>query len=247
MYNIDMKKILALVAVFVILLSAAEIKAQEKKVSFGIRAGANLSGQCVNFSEIYSDTYESNVSWKVGFLAGAVLDLKVGKGFVVQPGVFAKYQAYDYLSTSIKNLGGYMRILKGDANYYTFQIPLLVSYRVNMSSLEWQIDAGPYVAFGVGGNNNIESTELILGDTGSSTKTYKYKHGFYDKSDGVVVGNETFDCGLKLGTGLNIKSKYYVGVHYNLGLINAGKNHDGFKSAPRVKNHSVDFSIGYNF
>ena len=242
-----MKRIVYSIIVLLAMVVSSFTAEAQMPVSLGVRAGANISSQNINAEELYEGVCENNTTWKAGFLVGLVADIKFSNRFAVQPGLFWKRHAYDYFNASVMNDGSRMRISSGEAGYYTFQIPVLASYRINVSVLEWQIDLGPYVAFGAGGNNKLETTEISLGEDGQSIRSYRYKSDFNGESDGKIVGCGSFDWGLKFGTGFKILGKYYVGIHYNAGMKNLGKKHEGFKGKPSVSNKSVDFSVGYNF
>lgn len=223
------------------------INAQEMPLTIGMRFGANMSAQSINLDEMFVNVHESNVTWKGGYQVGVVVDLKLSRKVALQPGFFYKKSSYDYFVATINNSGKTMRMAKGEAGYSTYQIPIMILYKVGLSAIEWQLEAGPYIAFGAGGDNKLESTEIDASGNGIETKSYKYKIGFYDDSDGLIAGNDKFDWGIRIGTGVKILGKYYVGVHYNAGLRNVAKEHLDFKRKPSIKNRSVDFSIGYNF
>lgn len=240
-------KILRTICTIFLVFTVQLIKAQEIPLTVGIRLGANMSAQAINLDEMFANVHESNITWKGGYQVGVVVDLKLSRNVALQPGFFYKKSSYDYFIATINNSGKTMRMAKGEAGYSTYQIPIMVLYKVGLSAIEWQLEAGPYIALGAGGDNILESTEIDASGNGLETKSYKYKIGFYDDSDGLIAGNDKFDWGIRIGTSFKILGKYYVGLHYNAGLRNVAKEHIDFKRKPSIKNRSVDFSIGYNF
>ena len=238
---------LKIVCAVLVAMSAQVINAQVMPIKIGLRVGTNMSAQGINIDEIFGNVQESNVTWKNGYQVGVVIDLDLSGKIALQPGFFYKKLSYDYFMATVGNSGKTMRIAKGEAGYSTYQIPMMLIYKIGLSALDWQLEAGPYLAFGTGGDNKLESTEIDASGNGIETKSYKYKIGFYDDSDGLIVGNDKFDWGLRFGTGLKILGKYYVGAHYNVGLRNVAKEHSDFVMKPSVKNKSFDFTFGYNF
>lgn len=245
---IEMKNIVyGIILVLLVSLSTECLSAKGLPFTLGIRAGVNLSEQSINYDELFEGVCESSMSSKAGFQIGAVINMRLSERVALQPGILWKTHAYDYFNASIMNDGSYMKLSSGEARYHTIQIPMLVSYRIDVSVLEWQVDLGPYVAFGVGGNNKLETNEMSLTDVRQSVKSFRYNTDFYGDSDGNIIGNRNFDWGFKVGTGFNIRDKFYVGAHYNLGLRKLGKPHAKFLKKPSVWNRCLEFSLGYNF
>lgn len=238
---------LKVMCVMLLTMSAQIINAQVMPIKIGVRVGANMSAQGINIDEMFSNVSESNVTWKGGYQVGVVVDLDLGGKVALQPGFYYKKSSYDYFMATVGNSGKSMRIAKGEARYSSYQIPMMVQYKIGLSALEWQLEAGPYVSFGVGGENKLESTEIDASGNGIDTKSYKYEIDFYGDSDGLIAGNKNFDWGIRIGTGFKILGKYYVGAHYNVGLRNVANAHPDFEKKPSIKNKSLDFSFGYNF
>lgn len=238
--------VFGIISVVAVLLSANSASAQGMPFSLGVRMGVNMSSQNINTDELYAGVKEASVDKKTGVQIGVVIDMKFSDKITLQPGFFVKRHAYDYFNASIVDGGKYIRIATGEARYNSYQIPILLSYRLNLSAIEWQLDCGPYISFGDGGDNKVDVNEISINE-GIQSKEYRYKNDFYGDSDGVVVGCDKFDWGVKLGTGVKLLNKYYVGVHYSAGLRNVGKKHDGFLDNPSVKNRCWDFTFGYNF
>lgn len=239
--------ILKIICVVIMAFIAQYIFAQSSPLSIGVRLGANMSAQGVNLDEMFANVCESNIRWKGGWQAGVVVDLNMSNKVTLQPGFFYKKSSYDYFMAIIDNDGKMMRLANGDASYSMYQIPIMVQYKIGLSVLEWQVEAGPYVAFGVSGDNKLESTTIDVSGNGVYTTSYKYGIGFYDDSDGLIAGCNKFDWGLRFGTGIKVLGKYYIGIHYNAGVRNVAKGHSEFKKKPSIRNKSVDFSFGYNF
>ena len=99
-------------------------------------------------------------------------------------------------------------------------------------SLQLQINAGPYFAYGVGGK--------IKEEYDGDSDEYDYFGSYDDDSYGV----KRFDMGVQFGAGLTFGNRYYLGVSYQLGLTNIA---DGADDDYSLKNKNLMVSIGYNF
>lgn len=51
------------------------------------------------------------------------------------------------------------------------------------------------------------------------------------------------DMGLRFGVSADISERYYIGLGYDLGLMNIAKESEGGK----LKNRCFTLSVGYNF
>ena len=107
-------------------------------------------------------------------------------------------------------------------------------------NVKWHINAGPYVAVGVGGKVKWEVT-----DDGDTDKGDYKAFGTADEdSDQEKGGLKRFDAGLSFGTGVSI-NKFYVGLTYDLGLVNAADK-DAWKDY-KMRNRNFSIGIGYTF
>lgn len=218
--------------------------AQDKKVSWGVRAGMNLSNIHDKYTgelgtgESKSD-YEQDFKTRVGFNLGVVMDWNITKNFTIQPGL--------YFTTR----GGKLKENDEDFKYKEtwrasyLQLPILASYRFRVSDkVKWQINAGPYIACGLGGK--VKWEETYAGDTEKGDyKLFKTssddEDGDYEEGGGV----KRFDAGLSFGTGVSI-NKVYVGVSYDLGLANILNDKQWGKDF-KARNRNFAITVGYNF
>lgn len=198
------------------------VNAQE--VKFGVKAGMNLSTLGGDLKD-YMDMDQKN---HVGFHIGAFVDWGLTENFYIQPGLFytnkgvrEEFKDEDY---SLK--------LKVNLSY--LEIPVLASYRIGISdNMKWHINAGPYLAYGLGGKFKYEGGE----DGDDDEKAF-------DEDEGDL---KRFDFGLSFGTGVSFNA-FYVGLKYDLGLVNiagdAWENEDG---SAKIKNRNFAISVGYTF
>lgn len=233
----------------------SDIQAQSK-VTWGLRAGLNISNAGGNFKDKdYMGGDDTSFPAKVGFNLGVIADIELGKGFYLQPGLYFSNKGinskYEYSEEGYE----YKYNEKYGLNY--FEIPILASYKLGINeSLRWEVNFGPYIAVGIAGKTKFHTEETGEPDLDEDIPAFgvEYDEENYEYKKG---GLNRFDFGLQFGTGLTIKDHYYVGLRYDLGLLNAfntsdkdsqwhefnGKDKDDIVG--KLRNFSI--CIGYNF
>lgn len=227
-----MKKVLLCVALLAGAVCSAN--AQDKTLSFGVRAGLNINSLSYSGSQT-----ELDLKSRAGFHAGAVLDWNFASDFYLQPGVF--FTTRGAKSEFSEPEFNYSLTQKINASY--LQIPVVVSYRLPVGqSLKIDFHAGPYFAFGLGGKVKFEEN-----DGGEVTKwDYKvFKKSTDEQENGDI---KPFDMGLRFGAGVHIQ-KFYVGLEYDLGLSNIARTGDMYQwdNNDKLRNGSFAITVGYNF
>ena len=133
----------------------------------------------------------------------------------------------------MEEIGGY----KDKYRPMYLQIPVLGSFRADVSqSVNVQVNVGPHFAFGLGGKEVYDDGETTV------------KSPFFGKStdDEGHFGAKRFDFGLTFGAGVTFKEHYYVGIAYDLGLVNMAIEDEWGKEA-KFHNRNFSIQIGYNF
>lgn len=233
----NMKKIVLLAVLAVGMLFS--VNAQE--LTWGVRGGLNIStagdkytGK-VESGESKSD-YEQDFKSRLGFHLGVILDWGLSESFYIQPGL--------YFTTR----GAKIKESDEDAKYEEkynlnyLQLPILASYRIALSdNVKWHINAGPYLAYGIGGKVKWEASY----DGESEKGDYKAFGVADEDSDDEKGGLKRFDAGLSFGTGVSF-DKVYVGLTYDLGLANIA-DEDAWGKDYKLKNRNFAITVGYTF
>jgi hypothetical protein len=252
------------------LLAAAPAARAQTTISLGLRAGANLAtragddpaymynnGSVSGTATIVASTQQSyNRQAIIAPQFGAVLDVRFGK-LALQPAVLFSQkgveQTLDATTTTTYSFSNtvYSRSTLTEklhstsrANY--LEIPVNLVYTTG-GDHGFQVFAGPYVAFGMGGRTELENQGTTTSTNGSgsnSTSTnnyYSYANTFflyrdtypgapatgtngttypasYDANSGTVVARR-FDAGLNAGIGYRFQA-LQVQLGYGLGLVN---------------------------
>lgn len=227
-----MKKLLIVIAC--VLAAVNGVNAQG--VNFGVRAGMNVANAGGDFKDEMKDV---DFKSRVGFHVGVIADVELSEKFYLQPGLYFTTKG---LKFEDKEGMGYEE--KYNLNY--LELPILASYRFNLSdNVQWQINAGPYFAVGVGGK--VKGTDF----DGSDKFEYKYDaFGVADEdSDEEKGGLKRFDAGLSFGTGITY-NKIYFGIKYDLGLANIADKKawtDENGKGQKIRNRNFAISVGYTF
>lgn len=212
---------------------------EKGEITFGVRAGMNIS----NISGEYGPKSKLNLDSRIGFQVGAIVDLPITNGFYIQPGLFITTRGAKKKTTERDEEYTYKSTDKYNPIY--LQIPVLASFRTDISqSVKVQVNVGPYFSLGLGGKQKSEYEE-----TGLSTE--KEEMPFFGKSTDKEehFGAKRFDLGLSFGAGVTIKEHYYVGIQYDLGLMNMAIHDREYGWGDKAKFHNGNFAIqlGYNF
>lgn len=234
-----MKKIILSIITFVILGIPSVAKGQQffdtsdapKFFTLGARLGFNTSNRTFPKGK-YSNFIVT--SWGTGFDAGVVANLNFKEYLTLQPGFFFESRSGNlvniadyYIDNVIDPLFMTTYYALGHRRDYYFTIPVMGVVKFNLADkIKWNVELGPYFQIllkETGGQNNV-----ILWDYIPAQVSYLAQH-------------RSFDVGLKMGTGLQLYSHYYIGVHYQAGLCDAWKLPSG------GKNKAWMFTLGYDF
>ena len=195
------------------------ITAQQKKVSYGVIGGLNISNQKVDntFKNEYLDS-------KLGFHVGGFTEISLSKSFSLQPEILFSNQGSIEDNNSIK--------YTLSENY--IKIPLLLNYYI-VDNLK--IQAGPQIGFLLSVNRktevdpnyfNFQTNDLVLEKL--------------ETTQDVAESYEVLNFGLNFGAGYELSSGILFNIRYNLGLSDIIKNDNS-----EVKNSVFQVSLGYKF
>ena len=178
-----------------------------QNTSFSIKGGLSMSKFCGD--EI------SDKNMKTGFHIGVGADFEFAPNMAIQSGLLftskgAKYTT-DLVSTE----------LNANANF--LQLPLHFAYKIDvMPGTRVVLHAGPYVAYGIGGNIEVD--------------TFK-DDAFLD----VLNGLKPFDAGIGLGVGAEF-GPILLDLGWDMGLTNLSR-----VSGYDVKTQNAYLSVGFKF
>lgn len=223
-----MKTILKTSFLAIALLIGVVANAQEQPLTFGVKAGVNLSN--------FSGSGVEGTDAKIGFNVGVTVDYALTSDVFLLSGL--EFTTKGAKISYLEDLGEFDIDAKSTFNVTYLQLPVHIGYKLAVSDgLNLNFHAGPYVAYGIGGKvkNKVEGNVagLDLEDLDLSNADVDM---FGDKG----VANR-FDFGLGLGVGAEF-GKIGVGLGYDLGLTNISKD-----SKEKVRNMNAYLTVGYKF
>jgi len=250
-----MKTIIKSILLTVALLTAIAANAQYNPITFGIKAGANLS------------SYSGDVDYKkvkLGFNAGITLDfaltpevyLMSGLEFTMKGVKMDAKETFDIegMRASVEFNGS-----KADAMY--LQVPIHIGYKVNLApTTKLVLHAGPYIAYGIAGKSKVgDEIKITAGGTSITLSLDEYIKQiqeenpdidfdqYFSQREGNTFGDDglkRFDFGIGLGAGLEF-GKFGVNLGYDFGLANIGRKEGGIDY--KIRNLNGYLSVGYKF
>ena len=234
-------KIFAVIAI--IAFFSNNTQAQNKKVTFGVKAGLNIANVSVSGTEEDVDT-----KMHMGFQLGGVVDYAINKKISLQSGLSFTSKGFNTENSDSED--GYSSKSSSSANFNYLEIPFQVAYRIN----NFQIYAGPYIAFGIGGKSKSDYsysyTDPYSGETYSDSDSNESKlkpvFGEITDSDEFADDEEpfnAFDSGLNFGIGYQV-GPVIINAGYSLGFSNIIR-YEGMDF--KVKNRVITISATYMF
>lgn len=179
--------------------------------SFGIKGGMNVSS-------ISKDVNLSDTKSKIGFNAGAFVNVPIAEGFSIQPEVL------------YNDLGSKTEVLGTKTEYSTnlgyVSVPVMVQYNVTP---ELYLEAGPEFSFLVNSNNKLKSDIGLL-----NNRTFDLK------KDNL----NTFNFGVGIGAGYYFTPNVGITARYTAGVTNIGKEKSLLSES---KNNVFQVGLAYKF
>ncbi|MDO7854648.1 porin family protein [Hymenobacter convexus] len=251
------------------IVGAATTAQAQSSIEFGPRLGLNIS----TFSYQYPNIpvgLSNEAKALTGVQVGGTLNMSFGK-IAFQPsllfsqkGAELKFSAVD--NTSVPYVTTVNYVAKPKLNY--LEIPLNVVY-TSQEDHGFQLFAGPYVAFGVGGsgtsNLTITSNDpdvLITGAANSFPVALTIEYGSrqnaneqlnnasnngINSSPTVIATFRRFDAGLNAGVGYRF-GPFQAQLGYGLGLLNLTPNDpDGNETNGKIYNRGFQLAANYFF
>lgn len=188
----------------------------DHRFTIGVRGG-------VNFSKQNNMGDGADHDFRTSFQLGLETDLNIVRSFSINTGVWFIQKGYK------SEYSDYRGSLKTTDNTSYIEIPLLASYRVKLSDAsQFQLNVGPYFAFGVSGKQQVKSTFAGQQD---------YEIDSFDQYDGMKKS----DIGVHIGAAV-VYNNMYFGASYERGLKNVSN-----VTGADFQNGTIAINVGYNF
>ncbi|AZB11450.1 PorT family protein [Chryseobacterium sp. G0162] len=207
--------------------NTSPLKKDAQPVRFGIKAGGN--------SAYFSEQKFGMNSQKLGFHAGAFVNIPISKQFSFQPEVlYNQMGARDVAYSTEVTTGATTVKTKGESkvtmNYIS--VPLMVQMR---PMDKFYVEAGPEFSYFINGKTKGEAT--VASTTGGITTTTTQSQSDDLNKDDI----NKFNFGLGLGLGYDITNNIGISARY----VNSLTKID--KSRPAAENNNRVFQLGLNY
>lgn len=232
-----------------LLLAAATSHAQ---ISFrvGPRVGFNQSfGRFEYPNETYLKVTNSSRS---GAEAGVAAQVGLGTHWAVQPAVLYSQKGFAFDEDAFDAPYNYTYHGEYSFRFNYLAVPINLLFSTGAGGQGFQVFAGPYVGFLLGGKySSARSGRYGSTPAGSETSKGKVEAGdtYDNRPDGPYV-SKGLDAGLQGGIGYGFAGGLQVQVGYSHGLRDLGAKYaPGLttRTPPTYQNHAFQFSVAYLF
>ncbi len=230
-----MKNLLKFSFVLAFVATTCISNAQSNKLKFGVKAGLNLS----NIAQDFKDSEdEDDTKTLTGLAFGVTAEYELKENLAFQSGLMFSRKGY--------KMEGSDEGEKYEDKYKIswLEVPMNFVYKMN----DFQVYAGPYMAFGLSGK--WESEYTYDGETESYDGDIDFGNDSSEEKDdeGMVRG---LDYGLNLGLGYQTGNLLF-NAGYSFGLANLTPDYKGEGSNfdpkdMKVSNRVLTFSVSYFF
>jgi hypothetical protein len=263
------------------------------KISFGVMANVLIPGFSVKSSSALGSIVNyghggklenPSYSAEVGYSGGVIADIQIAENLYIQTGLYytnininnkingvhndiiENYSPTTYLEGTVS----YKFVEKYTLNY--IEVPILFSYRYRLTEkIIWQINAGPYIGYGIAGKVKIKGTQdwpelneyydqddrptgnvyhensSLTGeiDLFGKTGTLSYTSTTAREDTKHNLKNAPFlnlDAGVSLGTAFEYAG-VNIGVYYDIGLMNMANGEYWKSERVRMSNDLENVSV----
>lgn len=193
------------------------------------------------FSSLTEVTADNGAGIGGGF--GAVFGIREWVGFGTELNILF---ANNKLNMAVSNAEAVSMSNIFVRNRYSYiNIPLFMSFRFNiLPGLRWNVDAGIYYSYGLGGRQHQTIYRSYVNDLGQLVPvTVETKTGYFRNDDTFLNSYYRGDIGLHLATALQFGKHFFVGMRFQVGMKNISYNH-GIVN-PDIHNLNFTGCLGY--
>lgn len=217
---------------FLIVLGFAATAQSNQKVSFGVRGGfdyQNINGKNQNGDKLKFDMV-------LRFNAGLVIEIPLANQFFVQPAVLYTTKGAE----AKNNFLGLDMATEYDLAY--IEVPLNFLYKPTLGKGNLILGAGPYIAYGIGG----DVTYTVDGNSTKQKIEYTDEYTNVNPFDQKYI--TPFDYGGNLLFGYQFPGGFSAQLNAQLGMAQIkAKNTLDPNSKVEFRNTGFGLSVGYMF
>jgi hypothetical protein len=189
------------------------------KTTFGVHAGANM----FNMNGKNAVGTELDNSLKTGFEAGVNVEIPLGSGSYLQPGVDFRQKGAEWNDGESKLSLNYI------------DVPVNFVYKPVLGTGNFVLGFGPYIGFGIGGKMKNADGQEVNVEFGN------------DDVSSTSVNLKRTDAGANFLAGYEFANKLSVNLKAQLGLKDINPDPGIPEDQTRSRNTGFGLSLGYRF
>ncbi|MDA3614762.1 porin family protein [Polluticaenibacter yanchengensis] len=211
--------------------------AQTDPVSFGIKAGYNLSGASVNDA--------TGTNSKSGYHIGGTVEYSLSKKILIQSGLI-----FSTKGSKIHQLNASGYIPQPPDDTHTFNqsyliLPVYGAYKLNIKKdVNIVFAAGPYLGYGIGGKTTQKLNKGAWSEGVTEISWNTFGDGIYDTTRDWLRGTTLKRLDVGVGANINVEYRQFIlGIGYEQGLRNIAEQ--AYHKNLKYKNNNLQFSLAY--
>ncbi|MCE3074446.1 porin family protein [Chryseobacterium gwangjuense] len=218
------KLILGLAVTASSLAFAQQAKSSSSPVSFGVKAGMNVSS-------LSKDEGLDDQKSKIGFNAGVFANIPVASSFSIQPEVlYSQYGSKAVYNNVVDANNSVKRSYTTDLGYIT--VPVMFQYNFVPN---FYLEAGPEFGFNVTAKEKYDQTTVIGGNTTTTSGT----------EDINKDNMNTFNFGIGIGAGYYFTDNIGLTARYVAGVTDVAKDRPSGSDA--IRNNVFQVGLAFKF
>lgn len=211
------------------------------QVQWGVRAGGNASAMLLKDQNGYT-----RVKLTPGFHLGGSADVSLSQKFSLQPSLLFTTKGFKVDQKGFADyLYGVDRI---QFTSYYLELPVNLVFKPVYGSGRLLLGAGPYVAYGLGGNWKAVSNGVSVKGKLRFLNDYSDTDSSLNGYNRTIPYTKPFDFGANILIGYEFENHFYFHINGQLGLVDVDPSYNGVSDeTSSVKTVQGGLSIGYKF
>ena len=220
-----------------LLVIASTFSITNAQTRFGIKAGVSFS----NVTDKAANGAKANTQSLPGLLLGLTADVHLAGNLYVQPALLYSRKGFK------QENGGFGSATNFRVKADYIELPVNFLYKPKLGTGCLLLGAGPYIAYGTGGNWTSDN-DLIIGDIVSKgSGNVAFRNDGSVRNDSEYTYGRPLDYGLNGTLGYEFRERFSLQLTGTVGLANLVPNFNGYQPGGSLRNRGMGIAIGYKF
>jgi len=220
----------------------------QSNITFGVKAGINLSSLNGDYPDTSSDVSDSKS--KIGFHLGGFAEYEINDKFSLQPELListqgGKFEIRDNYNNS--TYGDYYESFTQTTKLTYLNLPIMLKYEI-IENLK--IEFGPQIGYTLSAKSKWEYVDSTDSSENEDVTVDLLNGGTYEYLGSTIIIKpriNKIDFSLNLGASYDLNDEISIQGRYNLGLSVVDKNSTNGSNTDswNLKNSVFQISVGY--